>query len=183
MSLLQNSLQKKNSQFPAKLHPSDWSQLGPGSPLGGEKCCASRVAAPGGRKRSMTVMARDIIWQSCEHGRFVEWEHMRLTAIAWDHRGLCVRLWKSNMNYSCMRSWMIKGCRCPICQQKWPRKWLVFFILEMHCVWTPFGDGGPSALWKSQHLQKACGHFGGKGLKYMHLSMLWKSKELGSYLR
>ena len=36
-------------------------------------------------------------------------------------------------------------------------------ILEMHCVWTPFGDGGPSALWKSQHLQKTCGHFGGKG--------------------
>ena len=82
---------------------------------------------------------------------------------------------KQIMNYSCMRSWMI-GVSVSHMSTK-VAKTMFFLILEMHCVWTPFGDGGPSALWKSQHLQKACVHFGGfLGLKYIHLSMLWKIK-------
>ena len=68
-----------------------------------------------------------------------------------------------NLNYSCMRSWMI-GVSVSHMSTKVAKTMFSFLlILEMHCVWTPFGDGGPSALWKSQHLQKACGHFGGQG--------------------
>ena len=68
-----------------------------------------------------------------------------------------------NLNYSCMRSWMI-GVSVSHMSTKVAKTMFSFLlILEMHCVWTPFGDGGPSALWKSQHLQKTCGHFGGKG--------------------
>lgn len=52
-----------------------------------------------------------------------------------------------------------------------------FLILEMHCVWTPFGDGGPSALWKSQRFfKKPVAILAANGLKYIHLSMLWKIK-------